>query len=80
MLRPGGSNEIVHGQRRITAGTAPRLSRYLGRGRRLQRQVGALVRDALDLLRRVAEQLVSKVGQGPRGRDLLSFVALMPGE
>jgi hypothetical protein len=34
--------------------------------------VGALVRDALDLPRRVAEQLVSEVGQGPRGRDLLS--------
>jgi hypothetical protein len=29
------------------------------------------VRDALDLPGRVAEQLMSKVGQGPRGRDLL---------
>src|SRR5260370_6142991 len=40
-------------------------------GQRLQRQAGALVRDALDLPCRVTEQLVSKVGQGPRGRDLL---------
>src|SRR5260370_12219471 len=40
-------------------------------GQRLQRQAGALVRDALDLPCRVAEQLVSKVAQGPRGRDLL---------
>jgi len=29
------------------------------------------VRDALDLPGRVAEQLMGKVGQGPRGRDLL---------
>ncbi len=33
-------------------------------------QVGPLMRDALDLPRRVAEQLVSKVGQGPHDRDL----------
>ncbi len=30
------------------------------------------MRDALDLPCRVAEQLVSKVGQSPRGRDLLA--------
>src|SRR5215467_5243912 len=41
-------------------------------GQRLQRQVGALVRDVLDLPCRVAEQLVSQVGQGPRRGDLLA--------
>lgn len=34
--------------------------------------MGALVGDVLDLVRRVAEQLVSKIGQGPRGRYLLT--------
>jgi len=34
--------------------------------------VSAVVRDVLYLPRRFAEQLVRKVGQGPRGRDLLS--------
>jgi hypothetical protein len=38
---------------------------------RLQAKMGAFVRNALDLLGRVAEQLVSKVGQGPRSRYLL---------
>jgi hypothetical protein len=38
---------------------------------RLERKVCALVRDALDLPSRVAEQLMSKVGESPRGRDLL---------
>jgi len=52
---------------------APGLRRSLGlcSGQRLQRQVGALVGNALDLPCRVAEQLMRQVGQGPRGRDLL---------
>jgi hypothetical protein len=33
--------------------------------------VRALVRDLLDLPCGLAEQLMGKVGQGPRGRDLL---------
>lgn len=33
--------------------------------------MSSLVRDALDLSRRVAEQLVSKVRQGPCGRNIL---------
>ena len=37
------------------------------------------MRDALDLPSRVAEQLVSKVGQGPRGRDLLPDLRDPPG-
>ncbi len=40
-------------------------------GRHLQMQMRTLVRDLLDLPCRVAEQLVTKVGQGSRGRDLL---------
>ena len=52
---------------------APGLRRSLGlcSGQRLQRQVGALVGNALNLPCRVAEQLMRQVGQGPRGRDLL---------
>ena len=34
-------------------------------------EVCALVRDPLDLPGRVAEQLMGKVGQGSRGRDIL---------
>jgi hypothetical protein len=55
-----------------------RRSPGLCSGQRLQRQVSALVRDALDLPCRVAEQLVSKVGQGPRGRDLLPDLGNFP--
>jgi hypothetical protein len=40
--------------------------------------VGALVGNALDLPCRVAEQLVSKVGQGPRGRNLLPYLRDLP--
>src|SRR5215471_4817839 len=38
---------------------------------RLEGQVSALVGDGLDLLRCVAQQLVSKIGEGPCCRDLL---------
>ena len=75
--------------RRLTDQEGQRLQQIVRRGKhgsvRVRRAMiimpsasGTLVRDALDLPGRVAEQLMSKVGQGPRGRDLLPDLGDLP--